>query len=157
MEETEDERRLRHAACLLSDVGWRVHPDYRGQQSLSTIVQAGLGGVDHAGRIFLSLAVFYRHDTSEQSTDALAEQLRNLVGRRAQRRARIIGSAIRAAHMLSIGRPGVIDETTLKYENGKLVLIIPKAYAGLDGERLRRRFEALCGLIGVRPELRISL
>jgi exopolyphosphatase/guanosine-5'-triphosphate,3'-diphosphate pyrophosphatase len=25
--------RLRHAACLLADIGWRAHPDYRGEQS----------------------------------------------------------------------------------------------------------------------------
>ena len=56
--ETPDERRLRHAACLLSDVGWRAHPDYRGEQSLNTIAHAGLGGVDHAGRIFLALAIY---------------------------------------------------------------------------------------------------
>ncbi len=30
-----EERRLRHAACLLSDIGWRAHPDYRGEQSLN--------------------------------------------------------------------------------------------------------------------------
>src|ERR1700681_1512723 len=30
LEETGDERRLRHAACLLADIGWRAHPDYRG-------------------------------------------------------------------------------------------------------------------------------
>ncbi|MDO9560943.1 MAG: exopolyphosphatase, partial [Bradyrhizobium sp.] len=34
LKETEDDRRLRHAACLLSDIGWRVHPDYRGEQTL---------------------------------------------------------------------------------------------------------------------------
>lgn len=151
LEETDDERRLRHAACLLSDVGWRAHPDYRGEQSLNKIAQAGLGGVDHAGRIFLALAVYYRHNTAEQSTDAMAERLRNLVSRRAQRRARIIGAAVRTAHMLSIGMPGVIDETTLTYEPGKIVLAIPKAHAGLDGERLRRRFEGLGELLGKKP------
>ena len=26
MAETEGERRLRYAACLLSDIGWRAHP-----------------------------------------------------------------------------------------------------------------------------------
>ena len=34
LEETPEEKRLRHAACLLSDIGWRAHPDYRGEQSL---------------------------------------------------------------------------------------------------------------------------
>jgi len=42
LDETKEEARLRHAACLLSDVGWRAHPDYRGEQSLNLIANAGL-------------------------------------------------------------------------------------------------------------------
>ena len=30
IDETEDEVRYRHAACLLADIGWRAHPEYRG-------------------------------------------------------------------------------------------------------------------------------
>jgi exopolyphosphatase / guanosine-5'-triphosphate,3'-diphosphate pyrophosphatase len=52
---------------------------------------------------------------------------------------------------------GVIDETPLSYEGNKLVLSIPRAYAGLDGERLSRRFEALAELLDCQPELRILL
>ena len=154
-DETDEERRLRHAASLLSDVGWRAHPDYRGEQSLDMIAQAGLGGVDHIGRIFIALAVFNRHETSEDGSDALVDQLRALIGRRLQKRARIVGAAVRTAHMLSVGAAGVIDETTLKYEDGKLVLRIPQVYAGLDGERLRRRFAVLAELIGCEGSLRI--
>ena len=153
--EMPDERRLRHAACLLSDVGWRAHPDYRGEQSLNMVAHAGLGGVDHQGRIFLALSVFHRHESSDQSGEPLSEQLRALVSKKVQRRARIVGAAIRTAHMLSIGMAGVIDETTLTYEGDKLVLTIPKAYAGLDGERLRRRFDLLAGLTGKTAEVRI--
>jgi exopolyphosphatase / guanosine-5'-triphosphate,3'-diphosphate pyrophosphatase len=156
LEETADERRLRHAACLLSDVGWRAHPDYRGEQSLNTIAHAGLGGVDHTGRIFLALSVFYRHETSEADTGNLSERLKNLVPKRVQRRARIVGAAIRTAHMMSIGMPGVIDETTLSAEDGKLVLNIPPVYAGLDGERLRRRLDVLAGLLGRQGDIRIK-
>ena len=29
IDETPDEQRLRRAACLLADIGWRAHPDYR--------------------------------------------------------------------------------------------------------------------------------
>lgn len=155
LEETEDERRLRHAACLLSDVSWRAHPDYRGEQSLNMVAHAGLGGVDHQGRVFLALSVYYRHESSDESRDPLSEQLRTLIGKKVQRRARIVGAAIRTAHMLSIGMPGVIDETTLSYDGNYLVLTIPKAYAGLDGERLRRRFELLAQLTGKTPEVKI--
>jgi exopolyphosphatase/guanosine-5'-triphosphate,3'-diphosphate pyrophosphatase len=49
--------------------------------------------------------------------------------------------------MLSIGRPGIIDETPVSYEGGKLVLTLAKAHAALDGERLHRRFSALAQLL----------
>ncbi len=156
LEETPDERRLRHAACLLSDVGWRGHPDYRGEQSLNTIAHAGLSGVDHAGRVFLALSVFHRHETAEKDADVLSARLRMMVGKRIQRRARIVGAAVRTAHMMSIGMAGVIDETSLTYDGGAMILTIPKAYAGLDGERLRRRFEVLANLAGKTSEVRIS-
>ncbi|WP_348533604.1 Ppx/GppA phosphatase family protein [Hyphomicrobium sp. CS1GBMeth3] len=155
--ETEEDRRLRHAACLLSDVGWRAHPDYRGEQSLNVIAHAGLSGIDHPGRIFLALAVYYRHvGADEGKADDFSARLRLVVSKRAQKRARIIGAAIRAAHMLSIGMPGVIDETRLFYEGQKLVLVVPKAYTALDGERLRRRFAVLAALLAREPDIRLA-
>ena len=45
----------------------------------------------------------------------LSERLKAIVSKKLYRRARIIGAAIRAAHMLSIGRPGIIDETPLPF------------------------------------------
>jgi exopolyphosphatase/guanosine-5'-triphosphate,3'-diphosphate pyrophosphatase len=56
--------------------------------------------------------------------------------------------------MLSIGRPGIIDEIPLSYERNKLVLGLPRAYAALDGERLRRRFAVLAELVEREPEIR---
>ena len=47
--ETEEQRRLRYAACLLADIGWRAHPDYRAERSLSMISQAAFVGIDHPG------------------------------------------------------------------------------------------------------------
>ena len=48
-----EERRLRHAACLLADIGWRTHPDYRGEQSLNIIANTAFFATDHPGRAFL--------------------------------------------------------------------------------------------------------
>jgi exopolyphosphatase/guanosine-5'-triphosphate,3'-diphosphate pyrophosphatase len=157
--ETEEERRLRHAACLLSDISWRAHPDYRGEQSLILIAHAALGGIDHQGRVFMALASYFRHtgtggDPDTEGSEELSERLKAIVPKKLYRRARIIGAAIRAAHMLSIGRPGIIDETPLSYERNKLVLTLPRAYAALDGERLRRRFAALAELLEREPDIR---
>ena len=61
LRETDEDRRLRHAACLLSDIGWRVHPDHRGEQTLHLILNGNFGAVSHQGRAFIALAVFYRY------------------------------------------------------------------------------------------------
>ena len=55
IEETAEERRLRHAACLLADIGWRAHPDYRGEQSLNIIANAAFVG-DRPSRPHLHVA-----------------------------------------------------------------------------------------------------
>lgn len=154
--ETPEEMRLRHAACLMSDIGWRAHPDYRGEQSLNVLAHASLGGIDHQGRIFLALAVYYRHTGSGETGDQLSDRLKAVVSKRSQKRARIVGSAIRTAHMLSVGVAGVIDETPLSLEPGRLVLTLPPSYAELDGERLRRRLDSLAQLLDRSSDVRFT-
>jgi exopolyphosphatase/guanosine-5'-triphosphate,3'-diphosphate pyrophosphatase len=159
--ETEEEKRLRYAACLLSDISWRAHPDYRGEQSLILIAQSALGGIDHPGRGFLALAIYFRHvgagrEAEDEQSDMPSGRLREIVPKKLYKRARIIGAAIRAAHMLSIGRPGIIDEIPVSYDRSKLVLTLPKAHAALDGERVRRRFGVLAQLLDKELEMRVG-
>lgn len=157
--ETPDEARLRHAACLLSDISWRSHPDYRGEQSLILIAHGALGGVDHADRVFLAMTIYFRHvggGGEGEASDGLPERLKSLLSKKLHKRARIIGAAIRAAHMISIGQAGIIDEAPLSYDGNKLVLSLPKSYAALDGERLHRRFAALAELVDCQPEIRVA-
>ncbi len=159
--ETEDERRLRWAACLLSDISWRAHPDYRAEQSLILIAQSALAAIDHPGRVFLAFASFFRHlgatrNDDPDASDRLAQRLKAIVSKRLYRRARIIGAAVRVAHMLSIGRPGIVDKTPLAYERNKLVLNLPKALAAFDGERLRRRLAALGELLERDVDVRVA-
>ncbi len=155
--ETDEERRLRHAACLISDIGWRAHSDYRGEQSLNSIAHSGMSGIDHAGRIFLALSVYYRHvGSSPRDGDPMAQRLKLEITKRWDRRARIVGAAIRCAHMLSIGMPGVIDVTRLVYEEeDRLILKLPKVYAGLDGDRLRHRLDTLAELVNCQADVNI--
>jgi exopolyphosphatase/guanosine-5'-triphosphate,3'-diphosphate pyrophosphatase len=159
--ETAEERRLRHAACLLSDIGWRINPDFRGEQSLNVIAHSAMAGIDHPGRVFLALTVYLRHAGPAEPIDQLAERLRPvgalLTGnRRAVKRARILSAAIRSGHMLSMGHAGIIDEAPITVEKGRLVFNIPAAYKELDGDRLRRRFEALARLVELEPGVRVG-
>ena len=49
--------RLVKAACLLHDVTWRAHPDYRAEVCFDNATRANLGGLNHQERLFLGLAL----------------------------------------------------------------------------------------------------
>jgi exopolyphosphatase/guanosine-5'-triphosphate,3'-diphosphate pyrophosphatase len=152
--ETPEQRRLRHAACLLSDVGWRAHPDYRGIQSLNLVANSTFVGVDHPGRAFLALSVYYRNEGLVK--DEPSQRLIELVDKDMLKRARILGAAFRAAHMVSAAMPGVLTNTPIAYEGNRLVWTLPDPYANLEGERVERRFKVLAGLLDREAELRIG-
>lgn len=152
--ESDEEKRLRHAACLLSDIGWRTHPDYRSAQSLNMVTQASFAGLDHPGRAFLALSVFYRNGGLKSSGDS--PRLRKLVDENTLSRARIVGAAIRTAHMISAALPGVIGKTPILYDENKLVLRLPKKISALEGERLDERFSVLARELDRKAEIRIG-
>jgi exopolyphosphatase / guanosine-5'-triphosphate,3'-diphosphate pyrophosphatase len=146
IEESVEDRRLRTAACLLADIGWRAHPDYRGEQSLNIISHAAFHGIDHPGRAFISLAVFYRH--VGLSDDELSPRLRELASTRLLERARILGAAMRVAYIISAAMPGVLPQTPLALEGRTLVLTLPSRLAQLNSDRLGNRMRQLGRLLG---------
>jgi exopolyphosphatase/guanosine-5'-triphosphate,3'-diphosphate pyrophosphatase len=153
LEETPDEERLRHAACLLSDIGWRAHPDYRGEQSMNLIANATIIGIDHPGRAFLALAASYRHLSGEQD---VGPHLRSLVPARMLDRARILGAAMRVAYIISAAMPGVLLRAPMVCQKGKVVLTLPPDLAPLNSDRLQNRMRQFSRLIGGDPEVRAA-
>ncbi len=151
LDETPDERRLRHAACLLADVSWRTHPDYRGDQSLNLISHADFVGIDHPGRAFLALSVFFRH-VGVMSED-ISPRLRELASSRILDRARVLGATLRVAYMISASMPGVLPNTPLRVEKNRLVLRLQGKYQALAGDRVFARMRQLARLIGREPEV----
>ena len=149
LDETVEEKRLRHAACLLADIGWRAHPDYRGEQSLNIIANAAFVAVDHPGRTFLALTVFFRHVGLVD--DELSPHVRELANARMLDRARVLGASLRVAYLISAGMPGVLPGTPMVVEQGRLRLKLKGEYAALDGERVFNRLRALARLIGREP------
>lgn len=154
LSETGEQRRLRHAACLLNDIGWRGHPDYRGEKALGLVAQSAFGGVDHPGRAYLALSVYYGHETS--LTGTFSPALRKVAGRDLHHRAEVFGMAGRVAAKLSANMPGIINQTTIGYSKNNLVLQLPASLEALDGEALRRRFKVLAQLLNCKPDIRIG-
>jgi exopolyphosphatase/guanosine-5'-triphosphate,3'-diphosphate pyrophosphatase len=147
--ETADERRYRHAACLLADIGWRVHPDYRGEQSLNIIAHASFVGIDHPGRAYLALSVFFRHVGLVD--DELSPRLRELATPRMIDRARVLGASLRVAFLVSAAMPGVLPRAPMMVDHGRLLLELKGKLAPLAGERVFNRLRQLARLIGREP------
>jgi len=154
IEEIAEERRLRHAACLLGDIGWRAHPDYRGEQSLNIIANAAFVGIDHPGRAYLALAVFFRH--VGLIDEELSPRLRELASTRMLDRARVLGAALRVAYLVSASTTGVLPKTPMVVERGRLVLRFENGLKTLAGERVFVRLRQLARLIGREPVMEAS-
>ncbi len=147
LRETEEDRRLRHAACLLSDIGWRVHPDHRGEQTLTQIINGNFGDISHQGRAFVGLAVFYRYaGLSEENQPPT--MIQDLVTATLLERARVLGAAFRVAHLISAARPGVLPSTHFRSEGRKLMLVFEHRMVDLVADRVGGRFKQLARLVG---------
>jgi exopolyphosphatase/guanosine-5'-triphosphate,3'-diphosphate pyrophosphatase len=148
IKETAAEERLRKVACYLSDIGWRGHPDYRGEQSVDMVAYSSLAGVDHPGRAFLAetLAVRYmglKHKSMSQS-------LMSLAGPSANMKARLLGAVFRVAYPMSAAMPGILPRTGFELQKGRLRLHLPQDLAFLAGEHLQGRLDQLCGVAGIK-------
>jgi exopolyphosphatase/guanosine-5'-triphosphate,3'-diphosphate pyrophosphatase len=146
--ETAAETRLRKAACLLADIGWRGHPDYRGEQSVDLIAYGALTGIDHPSRAFLAEVLAVRYIGLKHKS--VSQALLNLDGPGMSARARLIGAAFRVAYPMSAAMPGVIGRTHFSMVGSRLVLHLPDDLAFLSGDHLASRLEQLAGTAGVK-------
>jgi exopolyphosphatase/guanosine-5'-triphosphate,3'-diphosphate pyrophosphatase len=147
LRETEEDRRLRHAACLLSDIGWRLHPDYRGEQTLNVITNGNFGAISHQGRAFIALSVFYRYaGLSEENKPPT--HVHEMVSPAMDERARVLGAAFRVAHLISAARPGVLPAIHFRSRDRKLMLVFEHKMVNLVADRVGSRFKQLARLVG---------
>jgi exopolyphosphatase / guanosine-5'-triphosphate,3'-diphosphate pyrophosphatase len=154
IKETDEERRLRHAACLLGDIGWRAHPDYRAERSLGMISHAAFVGVDHPGRAFLALAIFHRYDG--ENDGARTHDLERLLEDGALDRAKLLAGMFKLAYILSAAMAGMLPKIKLSVEGKTLLLNVPKKFSDLLGERVEKRLASLAGLMGKTGRIEIG-
>ncbi len=149
IEETDDDARYRRAACLLADIGWRAHPEYRGTQSLNIIAHASFIGIDHPGRAFIALANLFRHEGIYE--DDVSPAMKALAGPRHLERARILGALLRVVYLFSASMPGMMPKLKWRAGQGRaLSLVVPASHADLMGERPDTRMAILAKVLG-RP------
>ena len=144
--ESEEDRRYREAACLLTDIGWRAHPEYRGSQSLNIIAHASFIGVDHPGRAFIGLTSLFRHEGIDE--DVVSPTMRALAGPHHLERARILGALLRVVYLFSASMPGMMPMLKWRRVGDGFQMVVPASHAGLMGERPNGRMAQLAKVLG---------
>ena len=133
--------RLIKAPCLLHDVSWRAHPDYRAETCFDNATRANLGGLKHTERVFLGLALLHRYRNKREGTRF--EDLYELLDEKEQLQAEILGKAMRFGAMFWMQRDVPMGQFKWYPQKRVLELRIPDAASALYGEVAEARLLSL--------------
>ncbi|MBU6418149.1 MAG: Ppx/GppA family phosphatase [Proteobacteria bacterium] len=148
--ESPAQKRLREAACWLSDIGSHEHPEYRAEQAFMRVMrQAGMS-LDHHARAFLALATAVRYDAPPEA--GFLGPARALLDMQAAQRADTLGTALRLAYTLSAGTPHLLAGAELALAGDRLTLSLAAANGVFAGETVLRRLERLALMLGREAE-----
>lgn len=146
--------RLVKAACLLHDVSWRAHPDYRAEVCFDNATRANLGGLKHQERVFLGLALMHRYRNKRKGPQF--EHLFAMLSEDQLREAEILGKAMRFGAMLMASADRRFG--TLRWQPRKRVLHVElsKEVEPLYGEVAEARLMSLVNALNAELRLRVA-
>ena len=141
--------RLRHAACLLADVGWRAHPEFRAERGVETALHGHWVGIDARGRAMLAQALH-----THFGADGVPEIVARLIGGDDIAAAIRWGLAMRLGQRLSGGVAEPLESSRLTSEDRAVVLHLRGDDRALYGEAVQRRHKALAEAFGSKAVVR---
>ena len=136
--------RIRLAACLLADVGWRANPDLRQVRGLEFALHGNWVGITAAERAVLAQTLY-----TNFGGGGIAPSLERLASPDMLARATQWGLAIRLCQRLSGGAEGPLEGASLRISDGTIILHLDQDYASLAGEAIDRRLRQLGQTMGM--------
>ncbi|AQR73087.1 Ppx/GppA family phosphatase [Sphingomonas sp. LM7] len=146
-----DRARIRHAACLLADVGWRANPEFRAERGMEIALHGNWVAIDAIGRAVLAQSLY----TSLGGGLGTPAQLEQLADQASLERARLWGLAIRLGQRLSGGVAAPLRRSHVALEDGTLALSLEPTDEALYGEAVEKRHKALAAAFGREPVLEV--
>ena len=143
--------RIVRAACLLHDVSWRAHPDYRHEVCFDNATRANLGGLTHPERVFLGLALLHRYKGSRSGSQF--DDLVSLLDAEEIKRAEVLGRAMRLGAMLTVDDPASMGELRWFPAKARLEMHVSTQADALFGEVAESRFRALASALDAESEV----
>ena len=140
------------AACLLHDVSWRAHPDYRAEVCFDNATRANLGGLKHSERLFLGLALLHRY-SNKQENSRFAD-LFEIIDDKTRREAEVLGKAMRFGAMLWMGKNKDRGELRWFPKKKLLQLRLTADMMPLLGEVAEARLNSLANSLEAEVEIK---
>ncbi len=144
--EPAEDRRLRHAACLIAGTGWASNPEFRALDAEDMALHGSWLGLDHGDRAVIAMALHIGLGGDPDNPPALLAQLAE-----PERldRARGWGLALRLAHRIGAGAVLAVEALPLELAgDGALVLRLPRRVAALADAGVERRLARLALALG---------
>jgi len=141
--------RLRLASCLLADVAWNAHPDFRAEWAVDMGLHGNWVGIDAEGRAVLGRTLCSAFGGDGAYDDGVGA----LVEARVLEHAENWGRAIRLAQRLSGGTASLLKRTAVDLDRNRLLLRMKKRDEGLYSDTVRKRHRQLAAALDLEPDL----
>ena len=144
LDDADEPRRIRLAACLLADVAWNAHPDFRAEWAVDMGVHGNWVGIDSHGRALLGRTLC----SAFGGDDGFVPALEALLTPEESKRAQQWGRAIRLAQRLSGGTASLLENSGMRRDGARIVLTLPVARKALVSEAVKKRVKQLGTAMG---------
>ncbi|QPQ55665.1 Ppx/GppA family phosphatase [Allosphingosinicella flava] len=141
--------RLRLASCVLSDIAWRAHPDFRAERGVDMALHGNWVGIDAPGRVMIAQALFCNFAGSGSFAEHYPAEL---CTPEELERASCWGYAVRLAQRFSGGAAEGLERSRLEVDGNVLRLALPAGQMPLYGEAVEKRLKALAGIMELQSE-----
>jgi len=140
--ESEEHKRLRMAMCILSDVGWRGHPEYRAEKVVAEVLYGRLGGINHWGAGLVAMALYVCYGGSSKRSKQV-EVAASLISREDMYYAKKVGLALRLAQRLSAGTSKGLKLAELSINSTRLLMKVKEEKIDIVNDIVIRRLNDL--------------
>jgi len=146
--ESVTDARIRHATCLLADVGWRAHPEFRAERGIETALHGNWVGIDARGRGMMAHALW-----TSFGGPSVVPVISGICSTSEIVTAERWGYALRLGQRFSGGVADALVGSRLALTERTLDLHVEADNAILYGEPVERRHKTLAAAFGREAQL----
>lgn len=145
------ERLLMRAACHLSDVSWRAHPEYRSDSCVEVVTRTNVSGAGHKGRAFIAAALLMRYKGGRKALQN--ERSAQLLSDTEIERASQLGTLMRLGATISGSTPGCLRQCPITIDAAGLHLRPDAQGIHYIGEEVEKRLTQVARSFGLPGEI----